>query len=212
MTVISFNKIKNAILSIADELEKNRQYYNDLDSPIGDSDHGDSISSTFKIVKDTLSIYDEKKTDIGELLKTIGKEILFSGGAAMGPLYGSAFLESGKTVSGKSEITYKELVDMWTSFVEAIAKRGNVKRGEKTMYDTIFPAIDAFKKAYTDGKSLSDAISFIDSAAKDGMNSTKDMISLRGRSSRLGKRSVGHIDPGAASMYTIISTFFKSII
>lgn len=209
---ITFKQIKDAIINIANELEKNRQYYNDLDAPIGDSDHGDSICSTFKMVKESLINYDQDKDDIGDLLKTTGRELMFSGGAAMGPLYGSAFMEAGKVLSGKNEITYDDLVKMWVAFVDAIAKRGDVKVGEKTMYDTIHPAIGALEAAYSEGKSLEEAGNLVDIAAKNGMNATKDMISLRGRSSRLGERTIGHVDPGSASMYTVISTFFKSII
>lgn len=209
---ITFKQIKDAVINIADELEKNRQYYNDLDSPIGDSDHGDSICSTFKLVKDTLEKYDYKKEDIGDLLKATGKELLFSGGAAMGPLYGSAFMEAGQSVLGKREINYDELVKIWKAFLSAIKNRGSVETGEKTMYDTISPAVEALEKAYYNGKSLVEASTLVEIAAKDGMNATKDMISKKGRSSRLGERTLGHIDPGAASMYTVISTFFQSII
>lgn len=208
---ITFKKIKDAIINVANELEKNRQYYNDLDTPIGDSDHGDSICSTFKMVKEALVNYGQDKEDIGDLLKTTGRELMFSGGAAMGPLYGSAFMEAGKVVSGKREIAYDDLVKIWVAFVSAICKRGE-KVGEKTMYDTIRPAIDALEKAYSEGKSLKETSNLVDIAAKNGMNATKDMIALRGRSSRLGDRTLGHIDPGAASMYTVISSFFKSIV
>lgn len=99
---------------------------------------------------------------------------------------------------------------MWVAFVGGIGKRGE-KVGEKTMYDAIRPAIDALEAAYAEGKSLKEACVLVDIAAKAGMNATKDMLALRGRSSRLGERSLGHIDPGAASMYTVISTFFKFV-
>jgi len=208
---IVFNEIKDAVIAAVDELEKNRQYFNDLDSPIGDSDHGDSVCSSFKKVKETVLGYDDGQSkDIGALLKAAGQALIFSGGAAMGPLYGSAFTEAGKTVAGKSDISYDDFVKMWSAFAGGIGKRGE-KVGEKTMYDTIRPAVDALEKAYSEGKSLKEASVLLDIAAKDGMNATKDMLALRGRSSRLGDRSIGHIDPGAASMYTFLSTFFKSV-
>ena len=212
--IITFNQVKDAIINIADKLERNRQYYNDLDSPIGDSDHGDSICSTFRIIKKTLISYDKgtDNKDIGVLLKNMGRELLFTGGAAMGPLYGSAFMEAGKILLGKSEMHYGDLVKMWVAFADAISKRGGVKIGEKTMYDTIKPATNAIEEAYSVGKSLKESCKLTIDAAEKGMNSTKDMISIRGRSSRMGKRTIGHIDPGSASMYTIISTFFESIV
>jgi phosphoenolpyruvate---glycerone phosphotransferase subunit DhaL len=208
---ITFDLIKNALIEATDELEKNRQYFNDLDSPIGDSDHGDSVCSSFKKVREAVLGYDDTEIkDTGALLKAAGQALIFSGGAAMGPLYGSAFSEAGKIVAGKSEISYDDFVKMWVAFAGGIGKRGE-KVGEKTMYDTIRPAVDALEKAFAEGKSLKEACVLVDIAAKDGMNATKDMLALRGRSSRLGERSLGHIDPGAASMYTIISTFFKTV-
>ena len=207
---ITYNQIKEAIINISDELNKNRQYYNDLDSPLGDSDHGDSVCGSFKMVKQILLDHKSKNDDIGELMISAGKAIMLSGGGAMGPLYGSAFMGAGSTVKGKGMISYNDLVNMWIAFLDAIGKRGE-KVGEKTMYDTIHPAVGALKTAYSEGKSMEDAFKLVDDAAKQGMESTKEMIALRGRSSRLGERTIGHIDPGAASMFTVISTFFNSI-
>ena len=207
---INFELIKDALNSVSEELEKNRQYYNDLDSPLGDSDHGDSVCGAFKTVKSTILQSVSGNNDIGELLKNVGRAIMLSGGGAMGPLYGSAFIDAGKSIAGKSVIFFEDLVKMWDAFLSAMGKRGE-KVGEKTMYDTIYPAVGALKSAYSEGKSLKEACDLVDSAAKYGMESTKDMLSQRGRSSRLGERTIGHIDPGSASMYTVISTFFKTI-
>jgi dihydroxyacetone kinase-like protein len=208
---ITFKQIKNAMMAIVDELNDKRQYFNDLDSPIGDSDHGDSVCSAFAKVKEVILNYDKDKKDIGDLLMNIGKAIIFSGGAAMGPLYGSAFNEAGKVLSGKNEIDYNDLVNMWTGFISGIGKRGE-KIGEKTMYDTIYPAVEALKKAHSDDIPLNQAIGLVVKAAENGMNSTKNMIAARGRSSRLGERTIGHIDPGSASMNAIIYAFFQNIL
>ena len=208
--IVTFKQIKDSMIAVADELERNRQYYNDLDSPLGDSDHGDSVCGSFKTVKDALLGQNIENDDIGELLKNAGKAIMFSGGGAMGPLYGSAFIEAGKAVSGKNEISFQDFVNMWEAFLDAMGKRGE-KVGEKTMYDTIHPAVSALKIAYSEGKDLSQACEMVIEAARKGMESTKDMIALRGRSSRLGERTIGHIDPGAASMFTVVSTFFNAV-
>ncbi len=208
---IPFGRIRDALVRAADDLAKNRQYFNDLDSPIGDSDHGDSVCGAFKLVKDVAAKSPDGNEDIGELLKAIGKAITFSGGAAMGPLYGTAFMEAGKAVASLTSLSYGDLVRMWGAFAEGIARRGGVKRGEKTMYDTVRPAVDALEKAFAAGVPLGDACREVITAAEAGMTSTRDMLSLRGRSSRLGERSLGHIDPGSASMFTMISAFFNVI-
>lgn len=210
-TMISFEKIKAALIAVSEELNKNRQYYNDLDSSIGDSDHGDTVCSAFDKVRDVVSQYDSN-SDIGELFKAVGRAIIFSSGAAMGPLYGTAFTEAGKIVAGKSEITFADFVEMWTAFADGIQKRGGAKLGEKTMYDTVQPCVSTLKAEFSKGKTLKEACDLAVEAAERGKNSTKDMLSLRGRSSRLGDRSLGHIDPGSASMFTVISTFFKIVV
>jgi dihydroxyacetone kinase-like protein len=209
---ISFEKIQAALIAVPQELNNKRQYFNDLDSPIGDSDHGDSVCGAFKKVGEVASQYNDNKKDIGDLMKAVGRTIIFSSGAAMGPLYGTAFTEAGKVVVGKSEITPEEFVKMWLAFVKGIETRGGVKLGEKTMFDTIQPGISTLEREFSSGKSLKEACDLALEAAERGMNSTKDMLSLRGRSSRLGERSLGHIDPGSASMFTVISTFFKTVV
>ncbi len=209
--VIPFEKIKIAFSRIEESLEKHRQYLNDLDSPIGDSDHGESVCSAFRKVKEVVDKFPEEKRDIGELLQTVGKSIVLSGGAAMGPLYGTAFMDAGKAVAGKEELSPSDLVKMWEAFAGGIKRRGQVELGDKTMYDAIYPSFLALQKAYEEGKSLKEMLEEAIEGARRGMESTKDLVSKRGRSSRLGERSRGHIDPGAASSYFIIEAFLGSL-
>ncbi|HOQ68149.1 MAG TPA: dihydroxyacetone kinase subunit DhaL [Candidatus Atribacteria bacterium] len=209
--VIPFEKIKMAFSRIEESLEKHRQYLNDLDSPIGDSDHGESVCSAFRKVKEVVDKFPEEKRDIGELLQTVGKSIVLSGGAAMGPLYGTAFMDAGKAVAGKEELSPSDLVKMWEAFAGGIKRRGQVELGDKTMYDAIYPSFLALQKAYEEGKSLKEMLEEAIEGARRGMESTKDLVSKRGRSSRLGERSRGHIDPGAASSYFIIEAFLGSL-
>lgn len=208
---ITFDQILRAVRDSAEELRGQREYFNDLDSEIGDSDHGDSIDFTFKKVLEKLDAYDAAQKDIGVLLKTIGRAIVLSGGAAMGPLYGTAFVEAGKVVEGRSEVDTEAFVAMWKGFVQGIEKRGGVELGEKTMFDTVVPAVSALEKACKNGEDLSSALKKAAAAAEEGMNSTKEMSSKRGRSSRLGERSIGHIDPGSASMCVFLSKFFEVV-
>jgi phosphoenolpyruvate---glycerone phosphotransferase subunit DhaL len=209
MEEISFARVRDALVAVADELAKNRQYYNDLDSPIGDSDHGDSVCEAFKLVKEAAAA--SESDDIGELLKAAGMAITFSGGAAMGPLYGTAFMDAGKAVAGLRQLSYPALVLLWEAFAAGIARRGGAKTGEKTMYDTVRPAVDALRAAFAAGTPMPEACASVIAAAEKGMSSTREMLSLRGRSSRLGERSRGHIDPGSASMFTVISVFFRTV-
>jgi dihydroxyacetone kinase-like protein len=208
MEIITLPIIKDAMLKIIKEMEEQQVYFNDLDAPIGDSDHGDSIVSTFSLVQKSIGNFDLAEGNIGSFLNAIGRAIIMGGGASMGPLYGTAFMDAGKSAGDKKELNGQEFTSLWEAFVEGIRRRGNVKPGEKTMYDTIFPAVQVLSSEMEKGTSLKDAIPLLIKAAEDGMNSTRDMLSIRGRSSRLGERSRGHIDPGAASMNCLIRNFF----
>ncbi|MDK2896722.1 MAG: phosphoenolpyruvate---glycerone phosphotransferase subunit DhaL [Candidatus Atribacteria bacterium] len=207
--VIVLEKVKSALNRVVENLEKNRQYLNDLDSPIGDSDHGESVCNAFHKVKEVVS--DSSAQDIGTLLQEIGRSIIFSGGAAMGPLYGTAFMDAGTALAGKKDLSREDLVKMWEAFAKGIQRRGKVELGDKTMYDTIYPSFQVLKQAFEEGKPLKEMLQAAIEAAHQGMESTKDLVSKRGRSSRLGERSRGHIDPGAASSYFIVEAFFGSL-
>lgn len=209
---IPFETVKKAFSRILEELEKNRQYLNDLDAPIGDSDHGESVTNAFRKVKEAVDRYPEGNRDIGKLLQEVGKSIIFSGGAAMGPLYGTAFMDAGKVVDGKSELTPQDVVAMWEAFAGGIARRGQAKVGEKTMYDTIYPMVESLKASLAKGESFEEMLTGAIEAARQGMEATKNMLSLRGRSSRLGERSIGHIDPGAASSFIVVKAFLETLL
>ena len=211
MEAIPFSRFKEAFIRILENLEKHREELNDLDAPIGDSDHGESVCRAFARVKEAVEAFPEDQKDIGALFTAVGKTILFSGGAAMGPLYGTAFLDAGKVAQGKSSLTLPEFVEVFAAFVEGVRRRGGVEPGDKTMYDTLYPALLALKGACEAGKPLEEALEEAKKAARLGMESTKGMLAKRGRASRLGERSIGHIDPGAASSYFIVEAWFERL-
>ena len=209
---IDFERMVVSLKAAARKLRSQKDHFNDLDAPIGDSDHGDSIDFTFKQVLASLESYDTSQRDIGALLKVIGRGIVLSGGAAMGPLYGSGFVAAGNAVGTAPEIGAEELVAMMRGFVAGIERRGGVQLGEKTLFDTLVPAVDALATAVESGEPLAAAANRASAAATAGMRSTKEMHAKRGRSSRLGNRSVGHVDPGSASMCVFLSTLFEAFV
>jgi dihydroxyacetone kinase-like protein len=210
MKYIKKEQIVNALIAGVNELLKNREYFNDLDSPIGDSDHGDSIFATFSIVEKTIADFNTEE-DIGIFFNVVGKAIIFSGGAAMGPLYGTAFMDAGKAVEGKNQLDLHDFVALWKAFRGGIERRGKVKVGEKTMFDTISPMVDSLEASVDQNIGFKQAITNAIDAAQRGMESTKAMESHRGRSSRLGQRSIGHLDPGSASMFLLLKRFMQEV-
>ncbi len=210
----SYGKIKRIMKSIVKELEEKRDYLNRLDGEIGDGDHGRTITNAFKKAEEVLLESEsgredevrlsDKHADLGILLKGIGRTIAFSTGAAAGPLYGTALIEVGKVIEGKEELQLEDWVKLVEAAEQGIIKRGRGRVGEKTMLDTLHPMVKTLKEMLAQNKPLKEALMRAKQAAQEGMESTREMVSKRGRSSRLGERTRGHIDPGAASTYYII--------
>lgn len=195
--------------SMVDTMEREMDYLSDLDGAIGDGDHGVNMAKCFREVKKKLPENEGK--DMGTLLKNIGMVILNSVGGAMGALYGTLFLKASKEVMGKMEIQLEDLIKMFEAGEKGIQEMGKAQPGDKTLLDTIDPAVKALKEAQAQGKSLDDALADFSEAARKGAESTKGMISKIGRSSRLGERTIGHQDAGATSCYFILRAFYKGI-
>src|SRR6266487_3407838 len=171
---------------LAQVLHENRDYLTQLDSPIGDADHGINMDRGFKAVTEKLPAM--VSMDIGSILKTVGTTLVSTVGGASGPLYGTAFLRAGIATSGKLELYEADFVGMLEAALEGIKARGKAQPGEKTMVDALTPALAAAK------------------AAEAGMKATIPLLATKGRASYLGERSIGHQDPGATSSWLMLKT------
>ena len=205
MNYCDLNSILRKILRV---LEEKQVELNRMDANIGDGDHGRTIVNAFRnVLKQT---QDFKYENAAEGLIKIGRILAFSTGAAAGPLFGSAFMEAGKKVKGKEKLILENWADALKGAAEGVIKRGKANIGDKTMLDTLHPAAEALVNSVQEGDSLEQGLTKALEMAKKGMESTKDLISKRGRSSRLGERTKGHIDPGAASSYYILEVIIKN--
>jgi dihydroxyacetone kinase-like protein len=182
----------------ADKMTEHRQELTDLDQAIGDGDHGINMSRGMKAVIEKLPTFEEKGTD--EILKSVGMTLVSTVGGASGPLYGTAFMKAGMVVKGKDELSEQDIINMFQEAIVGIQSRGKAVKGEKTMLDSIMPALDQIKASIEAGDSIEDAIVKGEQAAWDGVEFTKTIIATKGRASYLGERSIGHQDPGATSM------------
>jgi len=197
--------VNNLILTF----QKNKQYLSDLDGLIGDGDHGINMNKGFTLVRSEL---DKNPGDLVYGLKTLSDILLKKIGGAMGPLYGKFFKAMALSFEGKEQIGINEFGDSLKAVVLAIASISPAKVGDKTLVDTLIPAVIAFEKARQDGNSFPEALQNLKVAAYEGCNSTKNLVAKIGRASRLGERSVGIPDPGAASCYLILETISDSIL
>jgi len=189
---------------LANVLHENRDYLTQLDSPIGDADHGTNMDRGFKAVADKLP--GMENMDIGSILKTVGTTLVSTVGGASGPLYGTAFLRAGMATSGKHELYESDMVSMLEAALEGIKVRGKAHLGEKTIVDALTPALAAAKEAEAQNLGLSQLLRRASNAAEGGMKSTIPMLATKGRASYLGERSIGHQDPGATSSWLILKT------
>ena len=124
----------------------------------------------------------------------------------MGPLYGKFFKALAVSLEGKEEIGSGDLGEALQAAVGAIASISPAVVGDKTLIDTLVPAVDAYEKAKHEGKSFTEALEAMKTAAREGRDSTIDMVAKLGRASRLGERSRGVPDAGATSCCLILET------
>jgi dihydroxyacetone kinase-like protein len=190
-------------------LEQNKDYLTELDSAIGDADHGINMSRGFKKVLEKLPAV--AGTDIGNILKTTGMALVSSVGGASGPLYGTFFLRSGAALRAKEELNNDELLKLFQSGVEGIVQRGRPQAGDKTMFDAWSPALASMQQALADDNDTLDALHSAVAAAEQGMRDTIPLIAKKGRASYLGERSIGHQDPGATSSYLILKSLLETL-
>jgi dihydroxyacetone kinase-like protein len=207
--VITKDDIIEWLKATAVVLEENAQYLTDLDSPIGDADHGINMDRGFKTVLGKLPAVVDK--DIGTILKTVGMALVTSVGGAGGPLYGSFFMEAGKAVAGKMELSNEDLVNLIDAGLKGVVRIGKTNLNDKTMVDALHPALEALRQAFADGKDTIEALRLMTDAAYKGMKATIPMLAKKGRASYVGERSIGHQDPGATSSYLILRTLMETV-
>jgi dihydroxyacetone kinase-like protein len=197
------------IETMTETMEREKDHLSELDGAIGDGDHGVNMAKCFREVRKKLP--ESRDKDVGTIFKNVGMIILNSVGGAMGALYGTFFLKASKEVLGKTEVNLDDLVKMFEAGEKGIQEMGKAQPGDKTLLDTIDPAVKALKEAQAQGKPLVDSLTLFAEAARKGAESTKEMVSRIGRSSRLGERTIGHQDAGATSCFFILTAFYEGI-
>ena len=206
---ITAERMHHALETICEVIEEQKTYLSELDGAIGDGDHGVNMAKCFREVKKKLGTNQGK--DLQSILKDVGMVVLNSVGGAMGALYGTFFLKLAQEAAGKSELRLGDLVRMLQVAEKGVLEIGKAKPGDKTLIDTLSPAVRSLEQAEKESKSLAEALADFQEAARKGMESTKDMVAKMGRASRLGKRTVGHQDAGATSCYLILQALTKGL-
>ena len=203
MTTVTKEQVVRWLESTAAVLAENKGYLTDLDSAIGDADHGTNMDRGFNKVMEKLPTVADK--DIGNILKTVGMTLISSVGGASGPLYGTFYMRGGMAADAKEELDGDDLVNVLQGAVDGIIQRGRAQPGDKTMVDALLPALAALKQAVADGQDVRAGVAAAVAAAEQGMKDTIPLQARKGRASYLGERSIGHQDPGATSSHLILN-------
>lgn len=194
--------------SFAATIAESKAYLTELDSAIGDADHGINMDRGMQAA--LAKVDGLPPGDVGAFFKTVGMTLVSTVGGAGGPLYGTLFLQLGTATTGKAELTAADWSAALTAAVEGVQARGKAVLEDKTMVDALIPARDVLAQAVADGASLGDAVRRSAEAAEAGMVATIPLVARKGRASYLGERSAGHQDPGATSSYLLLKTVADS--
>jgi dihydroxyacetone kinase-like protein len=205
---VSVEQLVTWLSSFRDAVHEQGAYLTELDSAIGDADHGVNLIRGMDAV---MAAVDPAPGTPGELLKKVGMTLVTSVGGASGPLYGTFFLRGAAAAGEAAALDAPAFLAVLRAGLEGIVARGKAEPGDKTMYDALAPALDAFERSVAAGGDLDAAARAASDAAAEGRDATEPMLALKGRASYLGERSVGHIDPGAASSALLLAALAGSL-
>jgi dihydroxyacetone kinase-like protein len=198
--------LDEASAAIAAEADRLTQ----LDSAIGDGDHGVNLTRGFRAVTEALD-RDGDGMPPGRQLILAGKTLVSTVGGASGPLWGMALRRAGRALGDAGALDASALADALDAALAGVVELGAAEPGDKTMVDALVPAARAVRAAVTEGAPLEDALASAASAAAEGARATVPMQARKGRASYLGERSIGHEDPGAASTALIVAALGRAL-
>ncbi|WP_411112047.1 dihydroxyacetone kinase subunit DhaL [Streptomyces sp. c-19] len=175
------------LAAVAEVVDREEDRLTELDSAIGDADHGANLKRGFAAVTEVLA--EESPATPGAVLIAAGRQLISTVGGASGPLYGTLLRRTGKTLGDGGRVSREQLAEALGSGVAAVSQLGGAQLGDKTMLDALLPAVEGLRASFGAARA----------AAEQGALATVPLRARKGRASYLGERSVGHQDPGATS-------------
>ncbi|ABC22142.1 Dak phosphatase [Rhodospirillum rubrum F11] len=203
MTGIPLAAAGGLVVELIETINANRAHLSEIDGAIGDGDHGINMSKGFTQAGAALG---DPPPPLPDALRVLS-DTLFEGiGGSMGPLYGSLFSAMADTLDGAEILDGPLYGRMIRAGLDGVEEIGSAKPGDKTLLDSLAPAVDAFDAAQAEGRSFAESLDAMTLAAERGRDATRDMIAKVGRAARLGERSRGALDAGASSCCLILGT------
>lgn len=200
---------KSVLLKMVKGIQDNKAYLGEVDGLIGDGDHGMNMNKGFSLFEER---FHDKEFGFTEGLDELGTILFNEIGGSMGPIYGNILMGMAEAGEDLEEITVGDLAAMLGNGLKELQDIVEAQVGDKTLVDTLSPAVDVLKAAGESGKDYKEALEEMKAAAAEGRDSTKDMVAKFGRSSRLGERSRGVLDAGATSCCIILTAMADGII
>lgn len=188
---------------INEKIHTNKEYLTSLDQPIGDGDHGINMARGFQEVSNKITMQDYET--VADLLKDVAMTLMSKVGGASGPLFGTAFLKMSLAAKGNDTIDHENIARVLEEAVNGVKQRGKAVEGEKTLIDVWSPMVEYFKRVdrFKSGE--------IAGEAKKAMENTKEIMATKGRAAYFKEKSIGHIDPGAATSFYIFEALSEVI-
>ncbi len=196
------------VLELVTVINDNRAWLSEIDGAIGDGDHGINMSKGFSQAATAIG---RGAAGLAPALHTLGDTLLSGIGGSMGPLYGTFFIDMAATLQGATVLDAPLFSKMLHAGLAGVQDLGSAKVGDKTLLDTLVPALAAFDAQIAAGASFSEALDAMSAAAERGRDSTRQLVAKVGRAARLGERSRGVLDAGAASCCLILQTMAKGL-
>jgi dihydroxyacetone kinase-like protein len=196
--VLDADFFRRWMVTAAAAVDREAVHLTELDSAIGDADHGTNLQRGFTAV--TAALEKEAAGTPGAVLMLAGRQLISTVGGASGPLYGTLLRRTGKALGEAAEVTPGQLAEALRAGVDAVAGLGGAAPGDKTMLDALLPAVEALGGSFTAARE----------AAEKGALDTVPLRARKGRASYLGERSIGHQDPGAASSVLLVAALAET--
>lgn len=205
MSGIGSGELSRSLRLFAQRLSERKEELTELDSRIGDADHGINMDRGFSAVAAKLA--DLEQGPPGAMAKQAGMTLISTVGGASGPLYGTFFLRLASSLGEATDATPQEFGAALRAGLDGVRQRGRAEPDDKTMVDAMAPAVDAYDAALAEGADLRAALAAAAAAAARGRDRVTPLVARKGRASYLGERSANHADPGATST----TIFFESL-
>jgi dihydroxyacetone kinase phosphoprotein-dependent L subunit len=202
---LSTEQVKDMFVFVGEEVINSKPLLTEIDSAIGDGDHGIGMSVGFSSANEKLTV--ENYADVNSVFKEIGKAMINNMGGASGVIFGTMFASGVKKLESYESLNLELLAAIFEKGLLAVKERGKANLGDKTMIDALEPAVESLKTSALNNEGILVALEKATESALDGVEKTKNYIAKFGRAKSLGERAIGHQDAGA----TTISIIFQSM-